>query len=67
MFANVTNTMTAEQLTFYGLSGTQYTFEVDGKKFWIAEGSTYLVAIPESSTSLLGLLGGLALLRRKRK
>lgn len=67
MFANVTNTMTTEQLSFYGLSGTQYTFEVDGQKFWIAEGSTYLVAIPESSTSLLGLLGGLTLLRRKRK
>jgi autotransporter-associated beta strand protein len=66
MFANVTDTMSAAELAFYGLSGTQYTYTFSGQKFWVAQDSTYLVAIPETSVTLLGSLGALLLLRRRR-
>jgi hypothetical protein len=66
MFANVTDTMSAAELAYYGLSGTQYTVMLNDQKFWVAQGSTYLVAIPETSVTLLGSLGALLLLRRRR-
>jgi autotransporter-associated beta strand protein len=66
MFANVTDTMSAAELAYYGLSGTQYTVMLNDQKFWVAQGSTYLVAIPEPSLGLLGSLGALLLLRRRR-
>jgi autotransporter-associated beta strand protein len=66
MFANVTETMNAYELGYYGLTGTQYTMMVNDQKFWLAQGSTFLVAIPESSVTLLGSLGALLLLRRRR-
>lgn len=66
MFANVTDTMSAAELAYYGLTGTQYTVTVLDQRFWVAQGSTYLVAIPEPSLSLLGSLGALLLLRRRR-
>ena len=66
MFANVTDTMSASELAYYGLTGTQYTVSVLDQKFWVTQGSTYLVAIPEPSLSLLGSLGALLLLRRRR-
>jgi autotransporter-associated beta strand protein len=66
MFANVTNTMSAAELAYYGLTGTQYTVNLFDQKFWVAQGSTYLVAIPEPSLGLLGSLGALVLLRRRR-
>jgi len=66
MFANVTETMSAGELAYYGLTGTQYTVTLFDQKFWVAEGSTYLVAIPEPSLTVLGSLGALLLLRRRR-
>jgi fibronectin-binding autotransporter adhesin len=66
MFSNVTGTMDASMLTYYGLSGTQYTTEIEGRTFWVAQGSTYLVAIPEPRAALIGGLSLLALLRRRR-
>lgn len=66
MFANVTDTMSAAELAYYGLSGTQYTVTLNDQKFWVAQGSTYLVAIPETSLTLMGSLGTLILLRRRR-
>lgn len=67
MFANITETMSAGELAFYGLTGTQYTVTLFDQKFWVAQGSTYLVAIPEPSLTLLGSLGALLLLRRHRR
>lgn len=67
MFANVTETMTSDELNYFGLSGTQYKTNINGQVFWVRQGSISLVAIPEpshlllTSFSLLGLL-----LRRKR-
>jgi autotransporter-associated beta strand protein len=66
MFANVTETMSASELAYYGLSGTQYKVTLSNQTFWVAQGSTYLVAIPETSLTLLGSLGALAMLRRRR-
>jgi autotransporter-associated beta strand protein len=68
MFANVaSNTLTSGELSFLGLTGTQYAYNADnGQRFWVAQGSTYLVAIPEPRAAMLGLLGTLALLRRRR-
>jgi hypothetical protein len=66
MFANVTATMSAWELDYYGLTGTQYKLTVDDQEFWVAQGSTYLVAIPEPSLTLLGSLSALLLLRRRR-
>jgi len=66
MFANVTETMSAGELGYLGLTGTQYTITLFDQKFWVAQGSTYLVAIPEPSLTLLGSLGALLLLRRRR-
>jgi autotransporter-associated beta strand protein len=67
MFANITETMTPDELNYFGLSGTQYRTSINGQTFWVREGSISLVAIPEpshlllTSFSLLGLM-----LRRKR-
>ena len=66
MFANVTDTMTAGDLSYFGLSGTQYTVNIEGQTFWVAQGSTYLVAIPEPRAALIGAIGLLMLLRRRR-
>ena len=66
MFSNVTDVMNASELAYYGLTGTQYTTFIDGQEFWVAQGSTYLVAIPEPKTAFLGGLGLLMLLRRRR-
>lgn len=66
MFSNVTQTMSASELAYYGLTGTQYTMTLGSQRFWVAQGSTYLVAIPEPSLSALGSLGALLLLRRRR-
>jgi autotransporter-associated beta strand protein len=66
MFANVTETMSASELAYYGLSGTQYTVTLNDQKFWVAQGSTYLVAIPEPSIGMLTGLASLVLLRRRR-
>lgn len=66
MFANVTDTMTAGDLSYFGLSGTQYTVSIEGQTFWVAQGSTYLVAIPEPRAALIGSIGMLMLLRRRR-
>ncbi len=67
MFANVTETMSASELAYYGLTGTQYTATFFDQKFWVAQGSTYLVAIPEPSLSVLFSLGALLLLCRRRR
>lgn len=66
MFANVTDTMTSGDLSYYGLTGTQYTVNIEGQTFWVAQGSTYLVAIPEPRAALIGAIGMLMLLRRRR-
>lgn len=66
MFANVTDTMSAGDLSYFGLSGTQYTVNIEGQTFWVAQGSTYLVAIPEPRAALIGSIGLLMLLRRRR-
>jgi hypothetical protein len=66
MFSNVTETMDANLLSHFGLTGTQYRTTINGQQFWVAQGSTYLVAIPETSSALLTLLGSAALLRRRR-
>lgn len=67
MFSNVTNTMTSGDLAYYGLTGTQYTVNIEGQTFWVAQGSTYLVAIPEPRAALIGSIGLLMLLRRRRR
>jgi autotransporter-associated beta strand protein len=67
MFANVTETMSPGELYNLGLTGTQYVTTWFDQRFWVAEGSTYLVAIPETSVTLLGSLGALLLLRRRRE
>ena len=67
MFANVTETMSSGELYNLGLTGTQYVTTWFDQRFWVAEGSTYLVAIPEPSLTLLGSLGALLLLRRRRE
>jgi len=66
MFANVTETMSPGELYNLGLTGTQYVTTWFDQRFWVAEGSTYLVAIPEPSLTLLGSLSALLLLRRRR-
>jgi hypothetical protein len=66
MFANVTEIMSLGELYNFGLTGTQYVMTVNDQRFWLAQGSTYLVAIPEPSLTILGSLGGLLLLRRRR-
>ena len=66
MFANVTDTMTSGELAYFGLSGTQYKVNLEGQAFWVAEGSTYLVAIPEPRAAFIGALGLFFLLRRRR-
>jgi hypothetical protein len=66
MFDNVTQTLSSAELTLFGLAGTQYKTYINGQSFWVAQGSTYLVAIPEPSTALLSLLASLGLLRRRR-
>jgi autotransporter-associated beta strand protein len=66
MFANVTETMSPGELYNLGLTGTQYVTTWFDQRFWVAEGSTYLVAIPETSVTLLGSLSALLLLRRRR-
>jgi autotransporter-associated beta strand protein len=67
MFANVTDTLTAGELSFLGLSGNHFAYNADnGQRFWVAEGSTYLVSIPEPRAALLGALGALMLLRRRK-
>jgi autotransporter-associated beta strand protein len=66
MFSNVTDKMTVGELAYLGLSGDQYTLNVGAQKFWVAPGSTYLVAIPEPATGLLGAVGLLCLIRRRR-
>ena len=66
MFANVTETMSPGELYNFGLTGTQYVTTWFDQRFWVAEGSTYLVAIPETSVTLLGSLSALLLLRRRR-
>lgn len=65
MFSNVTDVMSASELAYYELTGTQYKTSIDGQEFWVAQGSTYLVAIPEPRAALLGGLVML-LLRRRR-
>lgn len=67
MFANVTDVLSAGELSYFGLTGTQYRYTEGGQTFWLASGSTYLVAIPETSTSLLAAFSvlGLALKRRR--
>ncbi len=67
MFSNVTETMSSTELAYFGLSGTQYKVNLDGQAFWVAEGSTYLVAIPEPRAALIGSIGMLMLLRRRRR
>ena len=67
MFANVTDTLNSSELAYLGLSGTQYAYNADnGQRFWVAGGSTYLVAIPEPSAAVILPLGLLVLLRRRR-
>ncbi len=66
MFDNVTQTLSSAELTLFGLAGTQYKTNINGQSFWVAQGSTYLVAIPEPSTAILSLLASLGLLRRRR-
>jgi autotransporter-associated beta strand protein len=67
MFANVTSTLSSGELSYLGLSGTHYAYDADnGQRFWVAQGSTYLVAIPEPRAALLGGLGFLLILRRRR-
>ena len=68
MFHNVTQTMDAAELSYYGLGGTQYKATIDGQDFWVVQGSTYLVAVPEPSATWLGVMGAscLLLLRRRR-
>ena len=67
MFANVTETMSAGELSYFGLSGTQYRYTVNNQVFWVAQGSTYLVAIPEPSITMLGSLSLLGLALRRRR
>jgi len=67
MFANVTETMTPYELSYFALSGTQYKTNINGQAFWVREGSISLVAIPEPTTFLISSLSLLGLvLRRKR-
>ena len=66
MFANTT-TLSATELAYFGLTGTQYRFDVGNQPFWVAQGSTYLVAIPEPSVTLLGGLSLLGLALRRRR
>jgi autotransporter-associated beta strand protein len=66
MFDNVTDTMSPTELSYFGLTGTQYKKNLGGQDFWIAQGSTYLVAIPEPRAALLGGIGMLMLLCRRR-
>ena len=67
MFANVTEVMSAGELSYFGLSGTQYRYTVGSQVFWVAQGSTYLVAIPEPSITMLGSLSLLGLALRRRR
>jgi len=67
MFANVTNTMNEASMNYLGLSGTQYITNLNGHDFWVAQGSTYLVAVPETSSALLVGLGTLGLALRRRR
>jgi autotransporter-associated beta strand protein len=67
MFSNVTETLSAGELTYLGLTGTHYTTLINGQKFWVATGSTYLVAIPEPNVPLLAALGSFALAFRRRR
>ena len=66
MFDNVTDTLSSAELTYFGLAGTQYKTNINGQSFWVAQGSTYLVAIPEPSAAILSLFASLGLLRRRR-
>jgi MYXO-CTERM domain-containing protein len=66
MFANA-EVMPAWEMSRYGLTGTQYILNTDAQRFWLAEGSIYAVAIPETSTTLLGATGLLALALRRRR
>ena len=68
MFANVTDTMSAGELSYFGLTGTQYLYTEAGQTFWVTQGAaTYLVAIPEPSIALLGGLSLLGLALRRRR
>lgn len=67
MFANA-EVMPAWELSYYGLSGTEYIINTPTQRFWLAQGSIYAVAIPESSTALFSLFGAAVVtLRRRRK
>jgi autotransporter-associated beta strand protein len=67
MFSNVTETLSSGELSYLGLTGTQYTTFINGQKFWVATGSTYLVAIPEPTVPLLAALGSFTLVFRRRR
>lgn len=67
MFGNA-EAMSDAAKAYYGLTGAQYTVTADGREYWIvSSGSTYLVAIPETTTSLLLALGTLGLVLRRRR